>query len=77
MFHAALTCLKATRRNPIHTMNKMKYLLVAVFALSSVSCCWHHPHHHAVYGGGYGYSHAYAPAPYYGGHSMAHHRHHR
>lgn len=55
--------MKASRRNRIHAMNMMKYLVVAVFALASVSCCHHHhAHHHAAYGY-YSYSNAYyAPA---------------
>lgn len=70
--------MKATRRNPIHTMNKMfKALIVAVFAMASVSCCHHHhAYHHAAYGY-HSYNNAYY-APSYGGHphgfAAAHHR---
>lgn len=75
--------MKATRRNPIHDMNKMlKYLVVAAFAFSSVSCCGHHLlHHHHAYNGynaypSYGY-HSYNHAPSHGNHGFAVHHHRR
>lgn len=72
--------MKSTRRNPIFDMNKMlKYLAVAAFAFSAVSCCCHHRHHHHAYNGYNAYpSYGYNDAPSLGGHhygfAAVHHR---